>query len=143
MGGPTPEVERVARAEGDVVRSALVPMLGALGAGAIAIQLGWDRAVATVEELTRQSLRGGAGEPGVMLLHQLVIVAGMAAVMVRRVTTLHPFANAGWPGRFEDLHRPGMVVIVLLFASAVATIRPSAPDQQQTPAASAEVRADA
>ncbi len=62
----------------------------------------------------------------------LVIVAGMAAVMVRRVTTLHPFANAGWPGRFEDLHRPGMAVIVLLFASAVATIR-SAPPSEVTP----------
>jgi hypothetical protein len=59
----------------------------------------------------------------------LVIVAGMAAVMVRRVTSLHPFANAGWPGRFEDLHRPGMAVIVLLFASAIATIRPAPPDE--------------
>ncbi|MCU1387215.1 MAG: hypothetical protein JWL72_553, partial [Ilumatobacteraceae bacterium] len=54
----------------------------------------------------------------------VAIVAVMAAVMVRRVTSEHPFANAGWPGYFEDLHRPGMAVIVLLFASAIATGRP-------------------
>ena len=55
----------------------------------------------------------------------VAIVAVMAAVMVRRVTSLHPFANAGWPAEFEDLHRPGLAVIVLLFASAIATARPA------------------
>ena len=59
----------------------------------------------------------------------LVIVGSMATVMVHRVTSLHPFVNAGWPGGFEDLHRPGLAVIVLLFASAIATIRPPAPER--------------
>ncbi|MCU1398871.1 MAG: hypothetical protein JWN62_1980 [Acidimicrobiales bacterium] len=66
----------------------------------------------------------------------VAIVAVMAAVMVRRVTSEHPFANAGWPGNFEDLHRPGMAVIVLLFASAIATARPQPSRHTVAPPAS-------
>lgn len=53
----------------------------------------------------------------------VAIAAYIGLVMVRRVTSLHPFANAGWPGEFEDLHRLGMAVIVLVLAGAVGTFR--------------------
>ena len=99
--------------------------------GALVIAPVWGLACGVAAFLACFVLR----RPRLLGWASLVIVAGMAAVMVRRVTTLHPFANAGWPGRFEDLHRPGMVVIVLLFASAIATVRPGAPDQPQAPVA--------
>jgi hypothetical protein len=34
-----------------------------------------------------------------------------------RVVRYRPFPNAGWPGTFEDLHRPGMLVLALLAGS--------------------------
>ena len=37
-------------------------------------------------------------------------------VMVYRVSRLHPFADAGWPLAFDDLHRLGMAVVILLIA---------------------------
>jgi arabinofuranan 3-O-arabinosyltransferase len=54
----------------------------------------------------------------------VLIALYIGAVMVRRVTSLHPFANAGWPGQFEDLHHLGLTVVVLLVGSAIATPRP-------------------
>ncbi len=49
---------------------------------------------------------------------------GMAGVLgmivLRRETVSRFFVNAGWPGHFEDLHRYGLLVVVLLFASVVA-----------------------
>jgi arabinofuranan 3-O-arabinosyltransferase len=44
------------------------------------------------------------------------IGASMALTVVRE----HPFANAGFPAEFEDLHHAGMAVVVLLLASAFA-----------------------
>jgi hypothetical protein len=64
-----------------------------------------------------------AGRPRLLGYVAVAIVGVMGAVMIRRVTSQHPFANAGWPGSFEDLHRPGLAVIVLLLASAIATAR--------------------
>jgi hypothetical protein len=40
-----------------------------------------------------------------------------------RVVRYRPFPNAGWPGTFEDLHRPGMLVLALL-AGSLAADRP-------------------
>ena len=53
----------------------------------------------------------------------VAIGAYIGLVMIRRVTSLHPFANAGWPGEFEDLHRLGMSVIVLLVAGTIGSFR--------------------
>ena len=66
----------------------------------------------------------------------VAIVAYIGLVMIRRVTSLHPFANAGWPGEFEDLHRLGMSVIVLLVAGTTGTFtsRPATPEPAPTPA---------
>ena len=49
----------------------------------------------------------------------LAIWLGCGAIVVWRVVRYRPFPNAGWPGTFEDLHRPGMLVLALLVASLV------------------------
>ena len=54
----------------------------------------------------------------------------IAAVMVHRVRTYHPFPNGGWPGVFEDMNRPALVVIVLLLAS-ISTRRSSLDDDSR------------
>ena len=53
----------------------------------------------------------------------------IGVVMVRRVSTLHPFANAGWPGVFEDLHHLGLTVIVLLVSAVVSHRSRRAPER--------------
>ena len=60
---------------------------------------------------------------------RVVAVAGVALlgvvalVMIRRFLDLKPFVNAGWPGYFEDLHRPAMAAIVLLAVDLVVAER--------------------
>jgi len=60
---------------------------------------------------------------------RLVAVVGVALmgivtiVMIRRFLDLKPFVNAGWPGNFEDLHRPAMAAIVLLAVDIVISER--------------------
>ena len=58
--------------------------------------------------------------PRVIGYAALAVAAYIALVMVHRVTTEHPFANAGWPAKFEDLHRLGMSVVVFLVATVLA-----------------------
>jgi arabinofuranan 3-O-arabinosyltransferase len=47
-----------------------------------------------------------------------------ALVITSRVAMTHPFANTSWPGAFEKLHRPGLLVVVFLLGSLVAGDRP-------------------
>jgi hypothetical protein len=42
---------------------------------------------------------------------------------VRRELENRYFLNAGWTFNFEDLHRPGMFVVVLLLAGCVDVTR--------------------
>jgi hypothetical protein len=63
---PSPEVERDARARGDVPRGRLAPMAGALVGAAIAIELGAGRAAAQVATLAADAL-ALRGEPGALL----------------------------------------------------------------------------
>ena len=63
----------------------------------------------------------------------VAIVAYIGLVMIRRVTSRHPFANAGWPGEFEDLHRLGMSVVVLLVAGTIGVFRPRRPISMPDP----------
>jgi hypothetical protein len=48
-----------------------------------------------------------------------VLFALLAAMAVRRQLGLRFMADAAWPGRFEHLHRPGMLVVALLLAGAL------------------------
>ena len=48
-----------------------------------------------------------------------LLFTGLVAVAVRRQRSLRFPADAAWPSRFDDLHRPGMVVVALLLAGCV------------------------
>jgi len=104
-------------------------------AGALVISPLWGLICAAVSFLACFVIR----RPPLLGYAAVAIVAYIGLVMVHRVTSRHPFANAGWPGEFEDLHRLGMSVIVLLLASTIGGIRhrppaPSAPAQPAVPA---------
>jgi hypothetical protein len=60
------------------------------------------------------------GRSRLMAVAALVIWAGCGAIVLWRVVRYRPVPNAGWPGTFEDLHRPGMLVLALLAGSLVA-----------------------
>ena len=48
-----------------------------------------------------------------------VLAAGIGATVAHREITHRYFVDATWPGRFEDLHRAGMFVVVLVLAGAL------------------------
>ncbi|MEP7202961.1 MAG: alpha-(1-_3)-arabinofuranosyltransferase family protein [Ilumatobacteraceae bacterium] len=50
----------------------------------------------------------------------LVLMSGLAALIVRRQLRYRLVANPSWPAAFDDLHRLGLLVVVLLLASAIA-----------------------
>ncbi|MGZ6950389.1 MAG: hypothetical protein ACXVJY_20145, partial [Ilumatobacteraceae bacterium] len=49
----------------------------------------------------------------------LMLVSALAALIVRRQLRYHLIANPSWPAAFDDLHRFGLLVVVLLLASTV------------------------
>ncbi|MEO6122248.1 MAG: alpha-(1-_3)-arabinofuranosyltransferase family protein [Ilumatobacteraceae bacterium] len=94
----------------------------ALAVGALVISPTWGIVCALVAAVCGFGLRRAAlvGPVAVAML------GAISAVMLRRFLALKPFANAGWPGSFEDLHRPTMTAIVLLAVSIVVrSTRPS------------------
>ncbi len=52
----------------------------------------------------------------------VMLMAALSARIVLRQLANRYAANAGWPGNFEDMHRPGMLVVALLLAGAVLTV---------------------
>jgi hypothetical protein len=60
------------------------------------------------------------GRPRLLGVFALAIWLWCGAVVLSRVVRYRPFPNAGWPGTFEDLHRPGMLVLALLAGSLAA-----------------------
>ena len=58
----------------------------------------------------------------------LVLMSGLAALIVRRQLRYRLVANPSWPAAFDDLHRLGLLVVVLLLAS---TLVDDCPDQQR------------
>ena len=66
------------------------------------------------------------GRPRLLGAFALAIWLWCGAVVLWRVVRYRPFPNAGWPGTFEDLHRPGMLVLALL-AGSLAIQRPRRP----------------
>ena len=74
-------------------------------------------ALAAVVGVVASSLRstpgGRRGRP-----HSLLIV-GLAALIIRRQLRYHLVANPSWPAAFDDLHRLGLLVVVLLLASTL------------------------
>ena len=58
----------------------------------------------------------------------LVLMSGLAALIVRRQLRYRLVANPSWPAAFDDLHRLGLLVVVLLLAS---TLDDDCLDQQE------------
>ena len=65
--------------------------------------------------------------PIVAATASLVLMSGLAALIVRRQLRYRLVANPSWPAAFDDLHRLGLLVVVLLLAS---TLVDDCPDQQ-------------
>ncbi len=49
----------------------------------------------------------------------MVLMAALAALILRRQIRYRLVANPSWPAAFDDLHRPGLLVVVLLLASSL------------------------
>ncbi|HEY7626648.1 MAG TPA: hypothetical protein VH761_06255, partial [Ilumatobacteraceae bacterium] len=49
----------------------------------------------------------------------LALVAGLAALIVRRQARYHLIANPSWPAAFDDLHRLGLLAVVLLLGATI------------------------
>jgi hypothetical protein len=49
----------------------------------------------------------------------LVLMSALAALIVRRQLRYRLVANPSWPAAFDDLHRLGLLVVVLLLASTL------------------------
>jgi arabinofuranan 3-O-arabinosyltransferase len=49
----------------------------------------------------------------------LVLMSGLAALIVRRQLRYRLVANPSWPAAFDDLHRLGLLVVVLLLTSTL------------------------
>jgi hypothetical protein len=62
------------------------------------------------------------GRPRLIAVSAVGIWLGCGATVVWRVVRYRPVPNAGWPGTFEDLHRPGMLVLALLAGSLATAI---------------------
>ena len=58
--------------------------------------------------------------PLVAGLASLALVGGLTVLIVRRQLRYRLVANPSWPAAFDDLHRFGLLVVVLLFASTIA-----------------------
>jgi hypothetical protein len=92
----------------------------ALVAGTLVVSPSWGLVCGAIAAVCGFGLRRVA----VIGLVAVAMVGGVSLIMIRRFLVLKPFVNAGWPGIFEDLHRPAMAAIVLLAVSIVA--RPGA-----------------
>jgi arabinofuranan 3-O-arabinosyltransferase len=78
-------------------------------------------AIGAVIVATRRPVLAGVAAVG--------LAAVLAAVVVRRELAERYPADTRWPGHFEDLHRPGLLVVALLLVAALDLWTPS-PDGQ-------------
>ena len=60
----------------------------------------------------------------------LGLIAALAAVILRRQIRYRIVANPSWPAAFDDLHRLGLLAVVLLLASTIADNCPADEDEQ-------------
>ncbi len=62
----------------------------------------------------------------------LLLMSALAALIIRRQLRYHLVANPSWPAAFDDLHRFGLLVVVLLLASTIVDERPDDEDEELT-----------
>ena len=60
----------------------------------------------------------------------LTLMCGLALLIVRRQLRYRLVANPSWPAAFDDLHRMGLLVVVLLLASTLVDDCPDQPEEQ-------------
>jgi arabinofuranan 3-O-arabinosyltransferase len=58
--------------------------------------------------------------PRIAALAGVGLMALLSARILQRVLQFRPPANAGWPGWFERMHRPGLLVVVLVLCAALS-----------------------
>ena len=122
-GAPTPNwpAEIIGRRRALVTATALVvlaglvisPTYGVL-AGVVGLAVVWFK---------RPLVAGAAS---------LALVGGLAVLIVRRQLRYRLVANPSWPAAFDDLHRLGLLVVVLLLASTIADDCPADQAEQVT-----------
>ena len=88
----------------------------ALVAGTLVISPLWGLICAAIAFVCGFLLR----RPRLVATVAIALAAYIGASMTLQVAREHPFANAGFPAEFENLHHAGMAVVVLLLASAFA-----------------------
>ena len=57
-------------------------------------------------------------------LASLALIASLAALILRRQVRYRLVANPSWPAAFDDLHRFGLRVVVLLLSATVVDDSP-------------------
>jgi arabinofuranan 3-O-arabinosyltransferase len=62
----------------------------------------------------------------------LALVLALGALIVRRQLRYRLIANPSWPAAFDDLHRLGLLVVVLLLASTIVDVCPTDESEQLT-----------
>jgi arabinofuranan 3-O-arabinosyltransferase len=67
-----------------------------------------------------------ARRPRLAALGSALVMAALGVLVIGRQLANRYSANAAWPGFFEDLHRPGMLVVSLLLAGALIAQRDEA-----------------
>jgi arabinofuranan 3-O-arabinosyltransferase len=68
--------------------------------------------------------------PAVAAVSAVVLVAALGALILRRQIRYRLVANPSWPAAFDDFHRLGLLVVVLLLASTIADDCPPDEDEQ-------------
>ena len=63
--------------------------------------------------------------PQVAGIASIVLVSGLGALIIRRQLRYRLVANPSWPAAFDDLHRLGLFVVVLLLAATILDERPA------------------
>ncbi len=100
--------DQVGRRQAVVAATALIALAGLVISpkyGAVAACIGLAMAV-----LRRPIVAG---------LAALALISALAALILRRQIRYRPVANPSWPAAFDDLHRAGLLVVVLLLASTL------------------------
>lgn len=71
--------------------------------------------------------------PALLAVSAAVVGGAIGAIVLVRQHRWLYFVNAGWPGNFEDLHRPAVMVVVLLVAGCLLDDRTGEPVEAPAP----------
>jgi hypothetical protein len=64
--------------------------------------------------------------PSIAAMTSLALIIGLGGLIVRRQLRYRLVANPAWPAAFDDLHRLGLLVVVLLLAATIVDDGPAA-----------------